>query len=78
MSKFEKLNAMITMSMEKIVDKKLSMMKGKGKQNENPGCEFCGIVKESFKDTNVYDLHCFKDCKYLTPCRYCNQIVEIP
>lgn len=45
MSKFEKLNAMITMSMEKIVDKKLSMMKGKSKQDENPGCEFCGIVK---------------------------------
>lgn len=26
----------------------------------------------------MYDLHCFKECKYLTPCRYCNQVIEIP
>lgn len=78
MGKFQKLNAMITMSMEKIVDKKLSILNGKIKGENVPSCEFCGIVKESFKDSNVYDLHCFKDCKYLTPCRYCTQIVQIP
>lgn len=78
MAKFQKLNTMLLMSMEKIVDKKLQMMKAPKKEEDLPSCEYCGLVKESFRDRNVYDLHCFSDCKYLTPCRYCNQMVEIP
>ena len=79
MSKFEKLNTMLTMNMEKIIDKKLQTFKNPGnKEEDTPGCEHCGVVRESFRDPNVYDLHCFKECKYLTSCRYCAQMVQIP
>jgi hypothetical protein len=80
MARFEKLNTMLTISMEKIVDKKLLLMgwQNREKEEDIPTCEHCHMAKESFRDRNVYDLHCFKECKYITPCKYCGYGVEIP
>ena len=78
MNKFGKLNTMLTMNMEKIIDKKLASFSKPKKQEDVPSCEHCGVARESFADQNVYDLHCFKECKYLTSCRYCGSNVEVP
>ena len=60
MANFQKLNSMILISMEKIIDKKLPEIKTARKTEEKPSCEYCGIVRESFRDANLYDLHCYK------------------
>jgi hypothetical protein len=45
MAKLQKLNTMLLMNMEKVVDKKLQLMKGPKKEDDTPSCEYCGVVK---------------------------------
>jgi centrosomal protein CEP104 len=39
-------------------------------------CPFCGIVDETF-DSDRLDQHFWADCKMLTPCKMCGQVIEI-
>ncbi len=51
MSNFEKLNSMLLMNMEKIIDKKLSKLKQPTIHNEfRSMCDYCGEQNEDFKD----------------------------
>lgn len=39
-------------------------------------CPFCGIVDEKF-DSDRLDHHFWAECKMLTPCKMCGQVIEI-
>jgi hypothetical protein len=85
MGDFEQLNTMILMNMEKIVDNKMSTLKLGGKSRAIAGnnsdlrsmCDYCGEQNVNFKDENIYDIHCYKECRVLTGCEHCSSIVEI-
>jgi hypothetical protein len=40
-------------------------------------CDYCGVQNPEFKDDNVYEIHCMKECKMLTVCEHCSNIIEI-
>ncbi|DAZ92690.1 TPA: hypothetical protein N0F65_010109 [Lagenidium giganteum] len=39
-------------------------------------CPFCGVVDENF-DSDRLDQHFWADCRLLTPCKMCGQVIEI-
>ncbi|RMX65269.1 hypothetical protein DD238_005696 [Peronospora effusa] len=39
-------------------------------------CPFCGVVDEKF-DSDYLDQHFWGNCKMLTPCKMCGQVIEI-
>lgn len=41
-------------------------------------CQYCHQQDPSFVDTDLYDLHCYRDCIFLHKCQYCENVVEIP
>lgn len=36
-----------------------------------PFCKYCKEKNEDFENDEAMDMHYFKDCKYLTECKYC-------
>lgn len=40
-------------------------------------CEFCGVVNKDFAKHNQMDLHLWRECRMLTTCSSCAQVVEI-
>ena len=65
---------MILMNMEKIIDTKLAYLKNlqlPARMTDSllrTMCDYCGIANPAFKDENIYDIHCYKECLVLTAC----------
>ena len=43
-----------------------------------PECQFCRRKDAEFDREEIMDLHYWKDCAYLTNCKYCDSVIEIP
>lgn len=40
-------------------------------------CHFCKLSEPRFSDSEEFDLHLWRECKMLTTCSECQQIIEV-